>query len=173
MRVLVLGTVALDSVITAAGKRDNLLGGSAVHFAMSSRFLAPTHIVAVVGKDFPEKHTRFLAQKGIAIDSLEKTSGKTFRWAGDYRKDLNSACTLDTKLGVLATFMPTLTQPERAAKHVFLANVDPDIQSFLLRKVRNPELIGLDSMNYWITQKRKSLKKILFLIIITPIQLKY
>jgi len=161
VKIAVLGTVALDTVVTPTGKRNNLLGGSAVHFALSARFFAKTHIVAVVGKDFPIKHVSFLKNKGIIVDSLSKTSGETFRWSVDYCSDLNAAQTLDTKLGVLLTFEPSLTEEEKRIENVFLANVDPDIQYYLLKKIRSPKLVGLDSMNFWIDNKLKSLKRIL------------
>ncbi|MFC1593780.1 PfkB family carbohydrate kinase [Candidatus Omnitrophota bacterium] len=161
MKILTLGTVALDTVKTPAGKRNNLLGGSATHFAMSARFFSQTHISAVIGKDFPKKHISFLRNKGVVVDSLITASGKTFRWSGDYCSDLNSACTLDTQLGVLATFDPSITESQKKIKNIFLANVDPDIQDFLLKKIRAPRLVGLDSMNFWISQKLQALKRIL------------
>jgi len=157
MSIIVLGTVALDTVKTPFGRQENILGGSASHFSMSARLFTQVDIVAVVGKDFPKKHIEFLRKKGINLDSLEVSGGETFRWEGKYEGDLNTAHTLNTHLGVLATFRPQITEAQKKIKHVFLANVDPDIQRHLIESMRSPELIGMDSMNFWINTKRKSL----------------
>lgn len=161
MSVLVLGTVAQDTVTTPFGKRCRILGGSAVHFSMSCRLFTDVHLVAVIGKDFPGKCIRFLEARGIVLASLTKSEGKTFAWEGEYRGDLNSALTLRTELGVLATFSPQVSPVERSIRYVFLANVDPDIQRYLLGRMRAPKLVGLDSMNYWIHHKRKALLRTL------------
>jgi len=161
MSILVLGTVALDTVKTSFGTRTQMLGGSAVHFSMSCRLFTPVHLVAVVGEDFPRRHIEFLRKKGIVLRSLSKTGGQTFRWEGKYEGDLNSAITLDTRLGVLSTFTPRLACAQKGIANVFLANVDPDIQGEFLQMVSAPELVGLDSMNYWIHSKRDSLLRLL------------
>jgi sugar/nucleoside kinase (ribokinase family) len=157
MSVIVLGTVALDTVKTPFGRHEDILGGSASHFSMSARLFTHVDIVAVVGKDFPKKHIEFLRRKGINLDSLKMVDGDTFRWEGKYEGDLNTAHTLHTHLGVLATFRPEITEAQKRIKHVFLANVDPDIQRHLIECMRSPQLIGMDSMNFWINTKRKSL----------------
>lgn len=161
MSMLVLGTVALDTVKTPFGMRTQMLGGSAVHFSMSCRLFTPVHLSAVVGKDFPKRHTALLRKKGVVLDSLEQSEGKTFQWEGKYAGDLNSAITLDTRLGVLSTFSPHLAPPQKHITNVFLANVDPDIQREFMGMVKRPTLVGLDSMNYWIHSKRDSLLKLL------------
>ncbi|MCX5704725.1 MAG: PfkB family carbohydrate kinase [Candidatus Omnitrophica bacterium] len=161
MSIVVLGTVALDTVKTPFGRREFILGGSASHFSMSARLFTHVDIVAVVGKDFPGKHIEFLRKKGINLDSLEVCGGDTFRWEGKYEGDLNTAHTLNTHLGVLATFRPQITEAQKKIKHLFLANVDPDIQGHLIESMRSPELIGMDSMNFWINTKRKSLLRTL------------
>jgi len=138
-----------------------MLGGSAVHFAMSGRLFSRVHLVAVIGEDFPEAHIDFLGKKGVVLDCLIRRPGSTFRWSGEYRGDLNTAITLKTELGVLASFVPQVSAVQRRIKNVFLANVDPDIQRYLLGRMRSPGLIGLDSMNYWIKTKRSSLAKAL------------
>ncbi len=161
MSILVLGTVALDSVKTPFGRRQDLLGGSASHFSMSARLFTDVSLVAVIGKDFPEKHIRFLNSKGVDTTSLIKESGDTFRWKGEYSGDLNSAKTLDTHLGVLATFRPQLTSGQKRFKNIFLANVDPDIQGHLLASMSNPRIVGLDSMNFWIHTKRAALMRVM------------
>lgn len=161
MSIIVLGTVALDSVKTPFGKRRELLGGSAAHFSMAARLFTKVNLVAIVGKDFPRKHIAFLSSKGLNLTSLIIDKGKTFRWEGEYKGDLNSALTLNTELGVLSVFKPRISEEQRNIRNIFLANVDPDIQEHLLRKMRSPGLVGLDSMNYWIHHKRKELIKLL------------
>ncbi len=161
MSILVLGTVALDTVKTPLGFRKEILGGSAAHFAMSARFFTNVHLAAVIGEDFPEKHINFLRKKGIILTSLIKEKGKTFRWEGQYQGDCNCALTLDTQLGVLADFNPCISEKEKRIKNIFLANIDPDIQMRLLDKMSCPKLVGVDSMNFWIKHKRGSLLKLL------------
>ncbi|MFA5144667.1 MAG: PfkB family carbohydrate kinase [Candidatus Omnitrophota bacterium] len=161
MSIVVLGTVALDTVKTPFGKKKHMLGGSAVHFAMAARLFTSVNLVAIIGKDFPQEHIRFLRQKGINLTSLIQGKGKTFRWEGEYKGDLNTAFTLNTELGVLSVFTPFISEEQRKIKHIFLANVDPDIQRHLLEKMRSPALVGLDSMNYWIKNKRSSLLRLL------------
>ena len=161
MSIVVLGTVALDSVKTPFGIRKELLGGSAAHFSMAARLFTKVNLVAIVGGDFPKEHISFLKYKGLDISSLIMDKGKTFRWEGEYKGDLNTALTLNTELGVLSVFKPHISEEQSRIKNIFLANVDPDIQEHLLRKMRNPKLVGLDSMNYWINNKRKELIKLL------------
>lgn len=158
MSLLVLGTVALDNVKTPHGKRRDMLGGSATHVAMSARLFTEVHLVAVIGKDFPEKHIRFLKKKRIDISSVKVAEGKSFRWDGEYKKeDLNTALTLATELGVLVGFDPHVAHHQRDIQNIFLANIDPDIQMGLLNMMVKPKLVGLDSMNLWIHHKKPSL----------------
>lgn len=161
MSILVLGTTALDTVTTPYGKREAMLGGSAVHFSMAARFFTQVNLVAIVGRDFPSKHIHFLKNKGVDLTSLIIEEGRTFRWEGEYRGDLNTALTKSTELGVLSVFKPQIAETQRDIKNIFLANVDPDIQECLLSRMRTPQLVGLDSMNYWIDHKRASLIKLL------------
>ncbi|MFA6357838.1 MAG: PfkB family carbohydrate kinase [Candidatus Omnitrophota bacterium] len=161
MSIIVLGTVALDSVKTPFGKRKELLGGSAAHFSMAARLFTKVNLIAIVGNDFPKKHITFLRSKGLDLSSLVVDQGKTFRWEGEYKGDLNSALTLNTELGVLSAFKPQISEEQRKIENIFLANVDPDIQEHLLSKMHSPKLVGLDSMNYWINTKRKELIKLL------------
>lgn len=161
MSIIVLGTVALDTVKTPFGRRRHMLGGSAVHFAMSARLFANVNLVAIIGTDFPKKYIDFLHQKGIILTSLVRDKGQTFKWEGEYQGDLNTALTLNTELGVLSAFRPSLSEEQRRIKYIFLANVDPDIQRHLLENIRSPRLVGLDSMNYWIKHKRRELLRLL------------
>jgi len=161
MGIIVLGTVALDTVKTPFGKRKNMLGGSAAHFAMSARLFTKVHLVAVIGKDFPARHIDFLRRKGLNLASLAREKGESFRWDGEYKGDLNCAITNDTKLGVLSDFKPGLSKGQRKIKNIFLANIDPEVQNYLLCRMQSPRLVGLDSMNFWIKHKRKSLLRLL------------
>lgn len=161
MSILVLGTVALDSVKTPYGVKKHMLGGSAAHFSMSCRLFTNVNLVAIIGEDFPGKYIDFLHTKGIILTSLIKERGKTFKWEGEYKGDLNTALTLNTELGVLSAFRPCICDEQRKIKYVFLANVDPDIQRHLLESMHSPSLVGLDSMNYWIHNKRSALLRLL------------
>ena len=162
MSLIVLGTVALDHVKTPSGDKKDMLGGSAAHFAMSARLFTDVHLVAVVGKDFPQKHLEFLRRKGVDLSSLQIGKGKTFRWKGEYKKgDLNTALTLATELGVLQDYVPQLMDHQKYLPNVFLANIDPDVQIHLLKTLSKPQLIGLDSMNLWINIKPKSLRQLM------------
>ena len=161
MGIIVLGTVALDTVKTPYGRRQNLLGGSAAHFALAARFFSEVHLVAIIGHDFPKKYINFLRKKGIILTSLIRSEGKTFRWSGEYAGDLNTALTLSTELGVLSIFKPQIPYHQRKIENVFLANIDPDIQMHLLNCMESTRLVGLDSMNYWIKNKKHSLNKLL------------
>lgn len=162
MSLLVLGTVALDNVRTPSGVKKDLLGGSATHFAMSARLFTDVHLVAVIGQDFPAKHIQFLKRKKIHLASLKTNAGKSFRWEGEYKKgDLNTAITLATELGVLEHYEPQVTQRQKNISHVFLANYDPDVQIQLLHLIKQPRLVGLDSMNLWIDHKKESLLRLI------------
>ena len=161
MSIIVLGTLALDSVKTPSGERQNILGGSAAHFSMAARLFTDVHLVAVVGSDFPKRYIDFLQRKGIILTSVMKGEGRSFRWRGEYKNDLNTAITLSTELGVLSVFKPRVAHHQRGIEYIFLANIDPEIQKHLLGHMRSTKLVGLDSMDYWIRNKRKSLTKLL------------
>ena len=162
MSLLVTGTVALDNVKTPSGIKRDMLGGSAAHFSMSARLFTDVHLVAVVGKDFPKKHIQFLKRKGIDLSSLMEGDGKTFRWEGEYKEtDMNTALTLATELGVLLAFDPQVAHHQKNIANVFLANIDPDMQMGLLKIIKRPKLVGLDSMNLWIQHKKPSLLKLM------------
>lgn len=162
MGLLVLGTVALDNVKTPSGTKKNMLGGSAAHFSMSARLFDDVHIVGVVGKDFPKVHLDFLKRKGVNISSLAVNAGKTFRWTGEYKpENLNSAITHQTEIGVLADYQPQLNEQQRNMGYVFLANLAPSVQEKMLKLVKKPELVGLDSMNLWINTALKDLKRLM------------
>jgi sugar/nucleoside kinase (ribokinase family) len=161
LSLLVVGTVALDSVKTPFGNVDNALGGSATYFSTSASYFTDVRLVAVIGEDFPKEHIQFLRSKAIDTRGLEVQKGETFRWAGEYSYDLNEARTLATHLNVLATFKPRIVDDFKDSEVVFLANVDPEIQLDVLRQVRKPKLVACDTMNYWIASKPDALKRTL------------
>jgi sugar/nucleoside kinase (ribokinase family) len=156
--LLVVGTVALDSVKTPFGNVENALGGSATYFSASASYFTDVRLVAVVGEDFPHEHITFLKSKNVDIRGLEVQRGQTFRWQGEYGYDLNEAHTLATHLNVLAAFKPKIVDDFKESDVVFLANVDPEIQLDVLRQVKRPKLIACDTMNYWITSKPDALR---------------
>lgn len=160
MSVLVLGTLALDSIKTPYGRRKDILGGSAAHFAMAARLFTDVDLVTIIGGDFPQRYLNFLKERDIALTSVMVAQGRTFRWDGEYKGNLGMAVTLNTELGVLPFFKPEITECQRHLKYIFLANLDPDIQRRLLSCVHSPKLVGLDSMNYWIKNKRGPLLKL-------------
>ena len=161
MSLLVVGTVALDSVKTPFGNVDNALGGSATYFSTSASYFTDVRLVAVIGEDFPKEHISFLKSRNVDVRGLEVQKGETFRWKGEYGYDLNEAQTLATHLNVLATFKPNIIEDYKNTEVVFLANIDPDIQLDVLRQVKRPKLVACDTMNYWISSKVDSLKRTL------------
>jgi sugar/nucleoside kinase (ribokinase family) len=159
--LLVVGSVAFDSVETPFGKRDRVLGGSANYFSMSASLLAPVQLVGVVGEDFPEDHLAYLGSRKIDTRGVERVPGQTFHWSGRYGFNLNEAQTLDTKLNVFANFRPKLPEAFRKPDHLFLANIDPELQSLVLDQVARPRLVAMDTMNFWISGKRDALLNVL------------
>jgi sugar/nucleoside kinase (ribokinase family) len=151
--ILVVGSVALDSVRTPFGEVVEGLGGSASYFSISASHFAPVKIVAVVGEDFPQEHRDAFARRSIDTSGLETGKGRTFRWRGEYAAELGHAHTLETQLNVFSTFHPRLEPHHRAAPYVFLANIDPDLQLEVLGQMRRPRLSVSDTMNYWIARK--------------------
>jgi len=149
--LLVVGSVAFDAVETPFGKRDRMLGGSAVHFSLSASFFADTRVVAVVGGDFGEEEMEVFRRRNINTDDIERVAGgETFFWRGRYDFDLNTAHTLDTRLNVFADFMPKLSDESKKARLVFLGNIQPELQLGVREQVRGSELVAVDTMDYWI-----------------------
>jgi sugar/nucleoside kinase (ribokinase family) len=157
MSLVVVGSMALDSVKTPSGEVKEILGGAATFFSLAASQFTDVHIVAVVGEDFPEEHLDLLRQRGIDVSGVQRRPGRTFRWVGEYDFDMNTAHTLDTQLGVFADFHPELPDHYRDADYVFCANIDPVLQLEVLRQMRSPRLRALDSMNFWIESKRAEL----------------
>lgn len=161
MDILVIGSVAFDSVETPFGRGDDVLGGSATYFSTSASFFTGVQLVAVVGDDFPDEPKEFLSARGVDLAGLQTRPGETFRWKGRYGYDLNEAQTLDTQLNVFETFHPQLPDSYRKAEYVFLANIDPELQLEVLNQVERPKLIACDTMNFWIEGKREALVRTL------------
>lgn len=159
--VVVVGTVALDSIKTPFGEVKEVLGGSAVYSSVAASGFAKPGIVSIIGKDFPKKYISFLDAMGIDTKGIEVKKGDTFRWKGYYDYDMNQAHTLDTQLNVLAVFDPTVPQAYRGAKYLFLANTDPEVQMKVYRQMKKPELVMMDTMNFWIEHKKDALTKMI------------
>jgi len=160
--LLVVGSVALDSVATPFGAVQEALGGSATYFAYAASFFTGIRMVATVGEDFPKEHLELLRGRGVDLSGLQISDGRTFRWKGEYGYDLNEAKTLDTQLNVFAHFKPVLAPPLRRAPYLFLANIDPVLQLDVLRQMdERPRLVALDTMNFWIQRKKADLLHVL------------
>jgi len=157
MSVLVVGSVALDSVATPFGKRDDALGGSATYFSCAASYFDQPRIVAVVGTDFPDEHIELLRGRGVDLEGLEVREGKTFRWAGEYGYDLNQRDTLSTDLNVFEHFHPKLPNAYRGSEFVFLGNIHPSLQLEVLDQIHSPRFVACDTMNLWIETERDAL----------------
>lgn len=157
MSILVVGSVAFDSIRTPFGEVEEVLGGSATYFSLAASLFNPVGIVAVVGEDFPRSSAEFLRSHGVDLRGLKKLPGRTFRWKGYYEFDLNEAHTLDTQLNVFEDFDPEIPEEYRDADFVFLGNIDPGLQLKVLQQVRSPRLTVCDTMNYWISNRREQL----------------
>jgi sugar/nucleoside kinase (ribokinase family) len=161
MSLLVVGSVALDSVETPFGKADNVIGGSATFFSASASVLSKVQVVGVVGDDYPMDQLKPLEKRGVDFSGVEHAKGTSFRWRGRYRHDLNSAETLETHLGVFSHFSPKIPPAFRNPSFVFLGNIDPRLQLDVLTQVAKPKLVACDTMNFWIESRRPDLVKLL------------
>ena len=161
MPVLVVGSIALDSVETPFGKADEVLGGSGTFFSASASHFTPVQLVGVVGSDYPMDRLEKLAARGVDLAGVERAEGESFRWRGRYRHDLNSAETLETRLGVFSHFRPKIPEQFRRAPYVFLANIDPRLQLDVLQQVERPKFVACDTMNFWIESRRPDLLELL------------
>jgi len=161
MSLLVVGSVALDSIFTPFGETADALGGSAVYFSVAGSLLHPVQVVGVVGSDYPVHELDALAARGIDWSGVEHAEGESFRWKGKYSYDLQSRETLETRLGVFARFQPKIPASFRSAEYVFLGNIDPELQLGVLTQVERPRLVVCDTMNYWIQGKKSALLELL------------
>jgi sugar/nucleoside kinase (ribokinase family) len=161
MSILVVGSVAYDTVETPFGRAEKVLGGSASFFAVAASFFVPVNLVAVVGDDFGEKPLSAFKGRPIDLEGLEKTAGKTFHWQGKYSYDLNARETVCTDLNVFEFFKPRIPDRYRRSEHVFLGNIDPVLQRQVLDQVDGPKIVACDTMNFWISGKPDELRKTL------------
>lgn len=151
MTVLVIGSIALDTLETPFGRAEEQLGGAGSYFSLAASVLTPVQMVGVIGSDLPERHLETLRSRGVDLSGVQRIqNGKTFRWSGRYEYDMNVAHTLDTQLNVFGDFRPDLPQNFRQTEYVYLANITPRLQLEVLDQVNNPRFVGLDSMNFWI-----------------------
>jgi sugar/nucleoside kinase (ribokinase family) len=161
MSLLVVGSVALDSVATPFGQTADAPGGSAVFFAAAGCLLHPVQVVGVIGSDYPLGVLKQLETRGVDLTGVEQVEGESFRWKAKYSYDLSSRETLDTRLGVFAHFRPKIPTAFQKAKYVFLGNIDPGLQLGVLDQVTEPTLVACDTMNYWINSKKDLLLELL------------
>lgn len=159
--ILTVGSIAFDTISTPEGRVEKALGGSANYFSISASNFAPVKVVGVVGEDFPKTHLDYLRSRGIDIEGVKTMPGKTFHWQGEYKDDLNVAITHVTDLNVFEHFDPKLPDSYRDSTYIFLGNIAPELQLHVLEQVKNPKLVALDSMNFWITGARSRLLKVL------------
>jgi sugar/nucleoside kinase (ribokinase family) len=161
MSLLVVGSIALDSVATPFGETADAPGGSAVFFAAAGSLLHPVQVVGVIGSDYPLGVLKQLEERGVDLAGVEQVPGESFRWKAKYSYDLASRETLDTRLGVFAQFRPKIPVGFQQARYVFLGNIDPALQLGVLDQVAEPVLVACDTMNYWINSKREQVLELL------------
>ena len=164
MSVLVVGSVAFDSVETPLGRVNEVLGGSASYFSLAARFFTLVQMVAVVGEDFPEENLDMFRKFNINIQGLQRVEGKTFRWQGKYGTALNEAKTLNTELNVFENFRPEIPDSYQNTDFVFLGNIDPLLQKQVVAQMKSPKLVICDTMNYWIESRLPELREVLKLV---------
>jgi len=160
MSLLIVGSIALDNVKTPFGKVDQSLGGSAIYTSMVSKNFCDSHVVGIVGDDFPKAHFELLDKNKINIQDLKVVAGKTFHWSGIYN-DMNKAETLDTQLNVFADFNPELSEDNRNCNYLFLGNIDPVLQLKVLKQMNNAQITACDTMNYWIKCAKSKLLEVI------------
>ena len=161
MSLLVVGSVAFDSVKTPYGKVDRVLAGAATYFSLAASFFTDVRVVAVVGEDFTAEEEKVFRDRGIDISGIAHERGKSFFWAGEYGENVNEAKTLDTQLGVFADFNPQIPERLKSTEYIFLANIDPVLQVNVRKQINGARFVGGDTMNYWINGSRQQLGEML------------
>lgn len=159
--ILVVGSVAYDTISTPNGKVDKTLGGSANYFSLASSLYSKVNVVGVVGDDYNPADLQMLKDRKVCVEGLQQVAGQTFQWEGKYEFDMNEAITIDTRLNVFESFDPTIPQSYKSSEYVFLANIDPNLQLSVLDQIEKPKLVGADTMNFWISSKKDKLKEVL------------
>jgi len=161
MSLLVVGSMAFDSIKSPFGEVERVIGGSATYFSLAASYLTPVRLVSVVGRDFPKGTLDMLAARGIDLQGLKVAEGVTFHWKGYYEYDLNVAHTVKTDLNVFENFAPVLPASYRESNYVFLGNIDPKLQLDILAQVREPKIVALDTMNFWIEKSPQLLREVI------------
>ncbi|HEX7523608.1 MAG TPA: PfkB family carbohydrate kinase [Candidatus Deferrimicrobium sp.] len=161
MSLLVVGSMAFDSIKSPFGEVERVIGGSATYFSLAASYLTPVRLVSVVGKDFPKGTLDMLSARGIDLQGLKVAEGVTFHWKGYYEYDLNIAHTVKTDLNVFENFAPVLPASYRESRYVFLGNIDPKLQLDILAQVREPKIVALDTMNFWIGKSPQLLREVI------------
>jgi len=161
MSILVVGSVAFDSIETPSGKVEKILGGAATHFALAASYFIDVRVIAVVGEDFLPEHEAVFERRGIDTEGIERAPGLTFHWTGAYSGSMNEAKTLGTDLNVFATFAPKIPEQYKDSEYLFLANIDPVLQLGVRQQMPDVKLVCGDTMNYWIADHRENLEKVL------------
>jgi sugar/nucleoside kinase (ribokinase family) len=161
MSLLVVGSMAFDSIKSPFGEVERVIGGSATYFSLAASYLTPVRLVSVVGKDFPKGTLDMLSARGIDLQGLKVAEGITFHWKGYYEYDLNIAHTVRTDLNVFENFAPVLPASYRESRYVFLGNIDPKLQLDILAQVREPKIVALDTMNFWIGKSPQLLREVI------------
>lgn len=159
--VLIVGSIALDTVETPFGVANEVLGGAASYSAIAASFFTDVRMVGVIGDDFPETHLELFKERNIDLHGLQRLPGDTFRWNGYYEYDMNQAHTLATKLNVFETFQPQIPETYRDTPYVFLANIDPELQLMVLNQINKPKFVMADTMNFWINGKHEHVLEVI------------
>jgi sugar/nucleoside kinase (ribokinase family) len=161
MSLLVVGSMAFDSIKSPFGEVERVIGGSATYFSLAASYLAPVRLVSVVGRDFPKGTLDMLSARNVDLRGLKVADGVTFHWKGYYEYDLNIAHTVKTDLNVFENFAPVLPASYRESRYVFLGNIDPKLQLDVLAQVREPKIVALDTMNFWIGKSPQLLREVI------------
>lgn len=161
MSILVVGSVAFDTIETPSGRAERCVGGAATHFALAASYFTDVRVIAVVGEDFTAEHEEILKRRGIDTRGIEHTRGKSFFWSGSYLKSLNEAQTLNTELNVFQSFSPKIPAEYQDSEYLFLANIDPVLQADVRKKMPRAKLVCGDTMNYWINDHAANLAQVL------------
>ena len=161
MSLLVVGSMAFDSIKSPFGEVERVIGGSATYFSLAASYLTSVRLVSVVGRDFPKGTLDMLSARGIDLQGLKVAEGVTFHWKGYYEYDLNIAHTVKTDLNVFENFAPVLPASYRESRYVFLGNIDPRLQLDILAQVREPKIVALDTMNFWIGKSPQLLREVI------------
>lgn len=161
MAILVVGSVAFDSIETPHGRVENCLGGAATYFSLAASYFTPVRVIAVVGEDFSPEHEAVLTRRGVDTQGLERAGGRSFHWTGSYLKNLNEAQTLKTELNVFESFSPKIPAAYEDSEYLFLANIDPVLQATVRGQMSRVRMVCGDTMNYWITGHTEKLARVL------------